>query len=129
MPLAQRTALNETLARAGAPLSKVLPAPERVPLITAALHPPPSHEAARDIPALAAGLLMYLSLGMYGAADDRLDVIVSPLLIGELETVVARSKFRRYSPPKRATSMSPGSVVTRSTLATADGSRIDAGSR
>lgn len=34
--------------------------------------------------------------------DDKLEVVVSPLLIRELESVVARAKFRRYATVKQA---------------------------
>jgi putative PIN family toxin of toxin-antitoxin system len=35
--------------------------------------------------------------------DDRVEVVVSPLLVAELERVLARSKFRRYVDQKSAT--------------------------
>jgi uncharacterized protein len=35
--------------------------------------------------------------------DDRIEVVVSPLLMAELERVLARPKFRRYVDRKRAT--------------------------
>ena len=60
--------LRAALAAAGVPASKIGPALEPVPLATTALAAPPSDGAARDVAALAAGFLMYISLGLYGAA-------------------------------------------------------------
>ncbi len=45
-----------------------LTAAPSVPVVTYALQPPPRDKAARSVAALAAALLMYLSLVMYGAA-------------------------------------------------------------
>ncbi len=60
--------LKRALAKAGVPLAKVLPALTPVPLNTTALQRPPSDEAARDVAAIAAGLLMYISIALYGSA-------------------------------------------------------------
>jgi len=59
---------RQALAQAGLPVSKVLPALAAVPVTTVALKPPPPDKTARSIAALAAALLMYISLGLYGAA-------------------------------------------------------------
>jgi ABC-2 type transport system permease protein len=56
------------LSRAGVPPATARAALAPVPLATVTIKPPPSHEAARDIAALAAGLLLYLALGLYGNA-------------------------------------------------------------
>jgi ABC-2 type transport system permease protein len=56
------------LSRAGVPPATALAAQAPVPFATVAIKPPPSHEAARDIAALAAGLLLYIALGLYGNA-------------------------------------------------------------
>jgi ABC-2 type transport system permease protein len=77
LPQTTRTVLNAALdelhlraalAAAGVPASQIGPALEPVPLATSALEAPPSDRAARDVAALAAGFLMYISLGLYGAA-------------------------------------------------------------
>ncbi len=60
--------LRAALAAAGVPPSKIGPALAPVSLSTTALSPPPPDSTARDIAALAAGFLMYISLGLYGAA-------------------------------------------------------------
>ena len=60
--------LRAALAAAGVPEAKIGPALAPVPLATTALEVPPSDRSARDIAALAAGFLMYISLGLYGAA-------------------------------------------------------------
>lgn len=60
--------LRQSLARADIPVDKVLPALTPVPLAAVALKPPPPDETARSVAALAAALLMYISLGLYGAA-------------------------------------------------------------
>ena len=62
------THLRETLARAGVPPGTVRAAVSPVPLATTALAPAPSDRTARDIAALAASFLMYMSLVLYGAA-------------------------------------------------------------
>jgi ABC-2 type transport system permease protein len=67
------TALDElhlrmVLERAGLPAPQVGAALAPVPFTTTALSPPPPDRAARDIAAIAAGLLMYVSLGLYGGA-------------------------------------------------------------
>ena len=60
--------LRAALAAAGLPASRIGAALAPVPLATAALSAPPTDRSARDIAALAAGFLMYISLGLYGAA-------------------------------------------------------------
>jgi ABC-2 type transport system permease protein len=60
--------LRQALAQTGVPLTRVLPALVPVPIVTTALHPPASDTAARAVAAIAAALLMYLSLGLYGGA-------------------------------------------------------------
>ena len=60
--------LRAALADAGVPESAIGPALAPVPFETTALSVPPSDRAARDVAALAAGFLMYISLGLYGAA-------------------------------------------------------------
>jgi len=56
------------LAAAGIPLAQVLPALREVPFATQALSPPPAHKTARYVAALVASILMYVALGLYGAA-------------------------------------------------------------
>jgi ABC-2 type transport system permease protein len=60
--------LREALGQAGVPIAKVLPALAPSPLVTTALQPQPSDKAARQIAALAAAILMYVSLSLYGNA-------------------------------------------------------------
>jgi ABC-2 type transport system permease protein len=60
--------LRRALAKAGLPVSKVVPALTPVPSVTVALQPPASDQAARAVAAIAAGLLMYISLALYGGA-------------------------------------------------------------
>jgi ABC-2 type transport system permease protein len=60
--------LRAALARAGVPPAKVLPALEPVPVSSTVLQTTSSHETARDVAAIAAALLMYVSLSMYGNA-------------------------------------------------------------
>ncbi|MBV9329309.1 MAG: ABC transporter permease, partial [Chloroflexi bacterium] len=60
--------LRQVLADAGVPRSTILHALEPVPFVTTALQPPPANVEARDVAALAAGFLLYLSLGIYGSA-------------------------------------------------------------
>ena len=59
---------RQVLGAAGVPLPTVRAALAPVPLVTTALQPPPANQVARDVAALAVGLLLYLSLGIYGAA-------------------------------------------------------------
>ncbi|MDE3069229.1 MAG: ABC transporter permease [Acidobacteriota bacterium] len=59
---------RQAIARAGLPLAKVLPALTPVPLRSAALEPVPADKAARAVAAIAAGLIMYISLALYGGA-------------------------------------------------------------
>jgi ABC-2 type transport system permease protein len=60
--------LLQTLARAGVPAVTIASALTPVPLTTRALEPSSPDRQARAIAALAASLLMYLSLSLYGAA-------------------------------------------------------------
>lgn len=60
--------LRQVLGAAGVPPAAVSRALAPVPFATTALAPRSPVNAARDTAALAAGLLLYLSLGIYGAA-------------------------------------------------------------
>jgi ABC-2 type transport system permease protein len=60
--------LRRVLREHGVPLAMVLDALAPVSFSTMALHPPPPDRAARAVAALAAGVLLYLSLGIYAAA-------------------------------------------------------------
>jgi ABC-2 type transport system permease protein len=60
--------LRQSLAQAGLPPDKVHAALTGVPLATTALRPEPADKSARSVAALAAALLMYLSLAIYGGA-------------------------------------------------------------
>jgi ABC-2 type transport system permease protein len=60
--------LRAVLSGAGVRPATLQAALAPVRLTTAALHPVPADRSARAIAALAAGLLMYLSLGIYGGA-------------------------------------------------------------
>ncbi len=60
--------LRSTLAKAGVPLAKVLPALTPVPLTTVVLQPQPVDRTARYVAAIFAGLLMYVAISVYGAA-------------------------------------------------------------
>lgn len=60
--------LRSGLASAGVPPSKLAAVLAPVPVLTTALQPSPPDRAARDVAAIAAGLLMYLSLAIYGGA-------------------------------------------------------------
>jgi ABC-2 type transport system permease protein len=60
--------LRTSLAEAGIPVDRVLPALTPVPIATSALQPTPPDKAARDVAAIAAGLLMYVALALYGTA-------------------------------------------------------------
>ncbi|HUN78896.1 MAG TPA: ABC transporter permease [Solirubrobacteraceae bacterium] len=66
--IVQQTRLDAVLARAGVPASQVLPALAAAPVAVSALKPAAPEEAARDVAAIAASLLMYLSLTLYGTA-------------------------------------------------------------
>lgn len=57
-----------TLAKAGVPLAKVLPAVTPVPLSTVVLEPQPADQDARYVAAVFVGLLMYLAITLYGTA-------------------------------------------------------------
>jgi ABC-2 type transport system permease protein len=59
---------RRVLGEARIPLSKVLPALQPVPFSTIAIERLTSDQAARDLAAVAAGLLLYVSLGLYSAA-------------------------------------------------------------
>ena len=56
------------LSGAGVSTSTIEAARAPVPLRTVAIQPPPSHQAARSVAALAAGLALYLILVLYGSA-------------------------------------------------------------
>lgn len=64
----QQARLNVVLARAGVPASQVLPALAATPVAVTALKRSPPDEAARDVAAISAALLMYVSLMLYGTA-------------------------------------------------------------
>jgi len=64
----QQARLDAVLAQAGVPASKVLPALAAAPIAVVVLKPPAPHENARIVAAIAASLLMYLSLTLYGTA-------------------------------------------------------------
>jgi ABC-2 type transport system permease protein len=64
----EQARLDAVLAEAGVPASKVLRRLATAPIAVAALKPAPPHEDARIVAAIAAGLLMYLSLMLYGTA-------------------------------------------------------------
>jgi ABC-2 type transport system permease protein len=53
---------------AGVPPAVVRAARTPVPLTAVAIEPPPSHQAARDVAAIAAGLFLYVILAIYGGA-------------------------------------------------------------
>jgi ABC-2 type transport system permease protein len=60
--------LRQVLGAAGVPAATIRAALAPVPLRTTALQPPPTGQVAHDIAALATGILLYVSLGGYGAA-------------------------------------------------------------
>ncbi|MHB1835974.1 MAG: ABC transporter permease [Solirubrobacteraceae bacterium] len=60
--------LRAALAQTGIPLAKVAPALAPVPVTATALHPTAPDQTARYVAAIAAALLMYVSLSMYGQA-------------------------------------------------------------
>ncbi len=64
----EQARLDAVLAQAGVPASKVLPALAAAPIAVAVLKPAAPDEDARIVAAVAAGLLMYLSLTLYGTA-------------------------------------------------------------
>jgi ABC-2 type transport system permease protein len=59
---------RQVLRRAGVPTTTILAVQTPVALATVAIQPPPADESARFVAALAAGLALYVMLGMYGAA-------------------------------------------------------------
>jgi ABC-2 type transport system permease protein len=59
---------RSALAAAGVPLAQALAALRPVPIATTVLQPQAQDQAARDVAAIAAGLLMYLALSIYGGA-------------------------------------------------------------
>jgi ABC-2 type transport system permease protein len=59
---------RQVLGDAGVPPGTIVHALTPVPFRTTALEPPPPNMAARSAAAFAAGLLLYLVLGIYGAA-------------------------------------------------------------
>lgn len=64
----QQARLDLVLAESGVPASKVLPTLASAPLTVTVVKPAAPNEAARITAAIAAGLLMYLSLTLYGTA-------------------------------------------------------------
>ncbi|HUB73523.1 MAG TPA: ABC transporter permease [Solirubrobacteraceae bacterium] len=64
----EQARLDAVLAQAGVPASKVLPALAPAPVAVTVLKPAAAHETARILAAIAAGLLMYMSLMLYGTA-------------------------------------------------------------
>jgi ABC-2 type transport system permease protein len=60
----QRRVLND----AGMPIAVVESALRPIPLRTVPLHPPPPDQAAHSLAAITAGILLYLTMGIYGAA-------------------------------------------------------------
>jgi len=59
---------QQVFAQAGVPRAVVRAAQTPPRLAALALSPPPAHEAARDVTAIAASLLLYLTLVIYGGA-------------------------------------------------------------
>lgn len=59
---------RQVLAAAGVPPATVRAALAPVPFSTRSLQPPPTDQVARDVAALATGILLYISLALYGAA-------------------------------------------------------------
>ena len=59
--------LQKTLVTAGVPLSTIRTALTPVPFATIALQPPPPDRDARSAAALVAAIILYVSLGIYGA--------------------------------------------------------------
>jgi ABC-2 type transport system permease protein len=59
---------RHVLAGAGVPLATVRAAMTPVPFSTISLQPAPTDQAARDVAALATGVLLYISLAAYGAS-------------------------------------------------------------
>ncbi len=59
---------RSVLGRAGVPIATVIASETPVPFTIRALSPPPAQQAARDVAALAAGILLYVAMAMYGAA-------------------------------------------------------------
>ncbi len=60
--------VQKTLVSVGVSLSTMRTALTPVPFATVALRPPPPDRGARSVAALVAGLILYVSLGIYGAA-------------------------------------------------------------
>lgn len=60
--------LRQVLAAAGVPRAIVVRALTPVPFVTTSLQPAPTDLVARDAAALATGLLLYVSLAIYGSA-------------------------------------------------------------
>jgi len=59
---------RQVLTRAGVSAATIRALQTPVPLAAVAIQPPPSQETARDIAALAAGLLLYVAVMLYGNA-------------------------------------------------------------
>jgi ABC-2 type transport system permease protein len=92
----EQARLDAVLAAAGVPASKVLPALAARPIAVAAMKPPAPDEDARIVAAIAAGLLMYVSLMLYGTA---------------VATGVAQEKTSRTAEVLLAT-VPPGQLLT-----------------
>lgn len=60
--------LRQVLGAAGVPAATIRAALTPVPLRTTALQPPPTDVVAHDLAALATGVLLYISLAVYGSA-------------------------------------------------------------
>jgi ABC-2 type transport system permease protein len=59
---------RQVLAAAGVPPATVRAALTPVPFTVTSLQPPPKDQVARDVAALATGMLLYISLALYGSA-------------------------------------------------------------
>jgi len=91
----EQARLDTVLAEAGVPASKVRPALATAPIAVAVVKPSAPHEDARIVAAIAAGLLMYMSLSLYGTA---------------VATGVAQEKTSRTAEVLLAT-VSPGQLL------------------
>jgi ABC-2 type transport system permease protein len=59
---------RQVFATAGVPIATVHAALAPVPFTVTSLQPPPKDQVARDVAALATGMLLYITLGVYGSA-------------------------------------------------------------
>jgi ABC-2 type transport system permease protein len=59
---------RQVLSQAGVSAAAIRAAQQPLPIATRALHPPPPDQTARDVAGLASGLLLYITLTMYGSA-------------------------------------------------------------